>query len=202
MGCRKIQLQFKLIWRYWWSHHCVKSVYIRTFSVPFYPAFGLKILTLLKSHFDMGVLLQVCCTFSEHFFLITPLEGCFCILVMEAYSYLVVFIYNLRYYIKISINSKIFQIYNVLRMQNMQIFFPYCLFLYWKFSLAVFNNLHIYLYHLGLDQSRNMVLSLFKRRKSSEWFFIVKAYDLSESLWSNCIKFHWFAMCGGLFMTI
>ena len=116
----------------------MKSVYIRTFSVPFYPAFGLKILTLLKSHFDMGVLLQVCCTFSEHFFLITPLEGCFCILVMEAYSYLVVLIYNLRYYIKISINSKMFQIYNILRMQNMQIFFRIVYFytesFLWQFS--------------------------------------------------------------------
>ena len=33
--------------------------------------------TLLMSHFDMGVLLQICCIFSEHFFLGTPLESCF-----------------------------------------------------------------------------------------------------------------------------
>ena len=34
---------------------------------------------LLNSHFDMGVLLlYICCIFSEHLFLRTPLEGCFC----------------------------------------------------------------------------------------------------------------------------
>ena len=33
--------------------------------------------TLLKSHFPMSVLLQICCIFSEHLFLITLLEGCF-----------------------------------------------------------------------------------------------------------------------------
>ena len=33
--------------------------------------------SLLKSHFGMGVLLQICCIDSEHFFLRTPLEGCF-----------------------------------------------------------------------------------------------------------------------------
>ena len=34
--------------------------------------------TLLKSHFGMGVLLQICCIFSEDLFLRTPLGGCFC----------------------------------------------------------------------------------------------------------------------------
>ena len=33
--------------------------------------------TLLKSHFGMGVLLQICCIFSAHLFLRTPLEDCF-----------------------------------------------------------------------------------------------------------------------------
>ena len=33
--------------------------------------------TLLKSHLDMGVLLQIYCIFSEHLFLRTPPEGCF-----------------------------------------------------------------------------------------------------------------------------
>ena len=32
----------------------------------------------LKSHFGMGVLLQICCKFSEHLFLRTRLDGCFC----------------------------------------------------------------------------------------------------------------------------
>ena len=32
---------------------------------------------LLKSHFGMGVLLQICCIFSEHLFIRTPLDGCF-----------------------------------------------------------------------------------------------------------------------------
>ena len=31
--------------------------------------------TLLKSHFGMGVLLQICCMISEHLFLRTPLKG-------------------------------------------------------------------------------------------------------------------------------
>ena len=31
-----------------------------------------------KSHFDMGVLLYICCIFSGHLFLRTPLEGCSC----------------------------------------------------------------------------------------------------------------------------
>ena len=35
--------------------------------------------TLLKSHFGMGVLLKICCIISEHLSLRTPLEGCFCI---------------------------------------------------------------------------------------------------------------------------
>ena len=33
---------------------------------------------LLDSHFDMGVLLEICCIFSEHLFLMTHLDGCFC----------------------------------------------------------------------------------------------------------------------------
>ena len=33
--------------------------------------------TLLKSHFGMGVLLQICCIFSEHLFLKTPMKGYF-----------------------------------------------------------------------------------------------------------------------------
>ena len=34
--------------------------------------------TLLKLHFGMGILLQICCIFLEWFFVRTPLEGCFC----------------------------------------------------------------------------------------------------------------------------
>ena len=33
--------------------------------------------TLLKSHFRIGVLQWPCCIFSEHLFLRTPLDGCF-----------------------------------------------------------------------------------------------------------------------------
>ena len=43
-------------------------------------AISIKLLcfaTLLKSHFGMGVLLYICCIFSEHLFLRTPLDGCF-----------------------------------------------------------------------------------------------------------------------------
>ena len=36
--------------------------------------------THLKSRFSMGVLLQICCIFSEHLFLRTPLDGCICLL--------------------------------------------------------------------------------------------------------------------------
>ena len=32
---------------------------------------------LKKSHFGMGVLLWICCIFSEHLFLRVPLDGCF-----------------------------------------------------------------------------------------------------------------------------
>ena len=41
---------------------------------------------LLKSHFNLGVLLQICSMFSEHLFLGTPLGGCFCI-VNQIYSF-------------------------------------------------------------------------------------------------------------------
>ena len=34
--------------------------------------------TFLKSHSGIGVFLLVCCIFSEHLFLRTPLKGCFC----------------------------------------------------------------------------------------------------------------------------
>ena len=41
-------------------------------------AISIKLLaTLLKSHFGMGVLLLICCIFSEHLFLRAPLSGCF-----------------------------------------------------------------------------------------------------------------------------
>ena len=39
--------------------------------------------TLLKLHFGMGVLLQICCEFSQHLFLRTSLDGCFCELLYE-----------------------------------------------------------------------------------------------------------------------
>ena len=38
---------------------------------------------LLKSHFGMGVLLQICCIFSEHLFSRTPQSGCFCISIVH-----------------------------------------------------------------------------------------------------------------------
>ena len=34
--------------------------------------------TLLKSHFNIVILREICCMFSEDLFLKTPLEGCFC----------------------------------------------------------------------------------------------------------------------------
>ena len=33
--------------------------------------------TLLKPHFDMGIVLQICCIFSEYLFLGIPTGGCF-----------------------------------------------------------------------------------------------------------------------------
>ena len=42
---------------------------------------------LLKSHFGMGVLLQICCMFSEHLFLRTFLEGClFSVIILYLFS--------------------------------------------------------------------------------------------------------------------
>ena len=35
--------------------------------------------TVLKSHFGMGVLLYICCIFSEHLFIKITIKGCFCI---------------------------------------------------------------------------------------------------------------------------
>ena len=35
-------------------------------------------LNIFRKHFVMGALLQICCIFSEHLFLKTPLEGCVC----------------------------------------------------------------------------------------------------------------------------
>ena len=40
--------------------------------------------TLLKSHFGMGVLLCIYCIFSEHLFVGTPLNRCFCILNLKS----------------------------------------------------------------------------------------------------------------------
>ena len=39
--------------------------------------------TLLNSHFGMGVLLWICCIFSEHLFFRTPLGGCFCTMLTQ-----------------------------------------------------------------------------------------------------------------------
>ena len=38
---------------------------------------------LLKSHFGMGVLLQICSIFSEYLFLRTPLSDCFCLFLIN-----------------------------------------------------------------------------------------------------------------------
>ena len=40
--------------------------------------FSIKL--LLKSNLGMGVILQVCCIFSEHLLTRTPLESCFCLI--------------------------------------------------------------------------------------------------------------------------
>ena len=39
-----------------------------------------KVSTLLKSYFGMGILLQICCIFSEHLLLRTSLNDCFRVL--------------------------------------------------------------------------------------------------------------------------
>ena len=39
--------------------------------------------TLLNSHLGMGVLLWICCIFSEHLFFRTPLGGCFCTMLTQ-----------------------------------------------------------------------------------------------------------------------
>ena len=49
-----------------------------------------KIPTLLKSHFDTSVFLQICYIFSEHLFLGKPLEGYFCIKLKLKLKYLLV----------------------------------------------------------------------------------------------------------------
>ena len=49
-----------------------------------------------KWHFGMGVLLQICCIFSEHLFLRTPPEGSFCL--MKTKFYLQVHCTPLKFY--------------------------------------------------------------------------------------------------------
>ena len=46
--------------------------------------------TFLKSHFGMGVFLYICCIFSEHVFLRTPLECCFCIVLTLIFCWYIV----------------------------------------------------------------------------------------------------------------
>ena len=55
--------------------HCVTKV--RFCNQSNRSAISIKLICK-KSHFCMGVLLSICCIFSEHFFLRTTLEGCFC----------------------------------------------------------------------------------------------------------------------------
>ena len=70
------------IWTGCLALYATSSVEGMTFSYLLKNLFLLKNLwnfyfkaTLLKSHFSMGVLLQICCIFSEHLFLGTPLGG-------------------------------------------------------------------------------------------------------------------------------
>ena len=43
--------------------------------------------TLLKSHFGTGFLLYICCIFSEHLFLRTSLDSCFCLFTLYLCCY-------------------------------------------------------------------------------------------------------------------
>ena len=53
--------------------------------------------TLLKSHFCMVVLLYICCIFSEHLFLGTPLGGCFWKLYHVYWNFIMIMILVLVY---------------------------------------------------------------------------------------------------------
>ena len=54
----------------------MQQIYKRT-SMQKCDFYKVPLFTLLKSHFGMGVLLWICCIFSEHLVLRTPLDGCF-----------------------------------------------------------------------------------------------------------------------------
>ena len=54
------------------------ALYRSSMSIPKCDFNKVEKVTLLKAHFGMGVLRYICCIFSEHLFLRTPLEGCFC----------------------------------------------------------------------------------------------------------------------------
>ena len=70
------------------SKRCSKNRSKFTRELPCQTAISIKLLAnLLKSHFGMGVLPQICCMFSNHLFLRTPLEAVFEGMQLMRYSF-------------------------------------------------------------------------------------------------------------------
>ena len=86
----------------------------------------------LKSHFGMGVILQICCIFSEHVFLKTPLLGCF---------------YNTMKNTWKSLNDKMAEILELVSLESLRKTCPYSE-LFWSVFSRIF-YLFIYLFFSG-----------------------------------------------------
>ena len=103
---------------------------------------------LLNSHFDMGVLLQICRIFSEHLFLRTPLDAWFCC------------IPKLPNKSFILCESKLNVIHYSWFLQNMY------------FSSFAFFNLNLIFFYLILYFHQYVVFSHWKYLTAKQWFLV------------------------------
>ena len=95
----------------------------------------------LKSHFGMGVILQICYIFSEHVFLKTPLVGCFCNTMKNAWQ---------------SLNGKMTKILELASLESLRKKCPYSELFWFVFSRIFFLFIYLFIY-------------LFQRGGKSSW---------------------------------
>ena len=94
----------------------------------------------LKSHFGMGVILQICGIFSELVFLKTPLVGCFCNTMKNAWQ---------------SLNGKMTKILELASLESLRKKCPYSELFWFVFSRIFY--LFIYLFQRGGKSSWPLV---------------------------------------------
>ena len=94
----------------------------------------------LKSHFGMGVILQICCIFSEHVFLKTPLVGCFCNTMKNAWQYL---------------NGKMTKILELASLESLRKKYPYSE-LFWSVFFRIF---YLFIYFIFFSERRKVLLT-------------------------------------------